>query len=79
MNFINILRKLQTLLEKEELVFFGHLQNMNSKRLTERIFKYIIKFKMANTWMSEAEDDIEELQISHENIAERKREKHKEK
>ena len=31
MNFINVLRRLQTLLEKEEDCFYGHLQRMNSK------------------------------------------------
>ena len=53
MNFINILRKLHTLLEKEELLIYGHLQRMNSNRLTETIFKYIRKLKMGNIWIIE--------------------------
>ena len=44
------MRKLQTLLEKEEL---------------------LRKLNMTNTWISETENDIEELQITHEGIIER--------
>ena len=43
---------------------------INSNRLIGRIFKYIINLKMANTWINETEYDIEELQITHEDIAE---------
>ena len=45
---------------------------MNSNRLTGRIFKYryIRKLKMANIWISETENDIEELHITHEDITE---------
>ena len=44
---------------------------MNSNRLTGSIFKYIRKLKMANTWISETENDIEEVQITQEDITER--------
>ena len=44
---------------------------MNSKRLTRRILKYIRKLKMANAWINETENDIEELQIRQEDISER--------
>ena len=43
---------------------------MSSKGLTGRIFKYIRKRKMANTCISETENDIEKLQIRHEDITE---------
>ena len=70
MYFRNIFRKLQTLLEKEEFfAFYGHLQRMNSNRLTGRTFKYIRKRKMVDTWINETENDIEELEIKHEDIA----------
>ena len=35
---------------------------------TGRIFKYIRRLKMANAWISEMENDIEELQFTHEDI-----------
>ena len=44
---------------------------MKSNRLTGRIFKYIRKLKMTNTWISKMENDIEELQITQEDITER--------
>ena len=44
---------------------------MNSNWITGRIFKYIRKLKMVNIWISETENDIEELQITHEDITER--------
>ena len=43
---------------------------MNSNRLTGIILKYIRKLKMANTWISETGNDIEEIQIAHEDITE---------
>ena len=69
-SFVNILRKLQTLLEKR-IAFYRHLQRMNSNRLTGRIFKYIRKLQIANTQIIETQNDIEELQITHKNISER--------
>ena len=41
---------------------------MNINRLTGRISKDIRKLKMANTWINETENDIEELRITHEDI-----------
>ena len=35
---------------RKRISFYGHLQTMNSKRLTGRIFKYSKKLKMANTY-----------------------------
>ena len=39
-------------IRKRRITFYGHLQRMNSNRLTGRIFKYIRKLKMANTWIN---------------------------
>ena len=64
MKCVNILRKLDTI-RKRKITFYGHLQRMDSNRLTGRIFKYIRKLKMINTWISETENDIEERQITH--------------
>ena len=77
MNFINILRKLHTLLEKRSIDFYGCLQRMNSNRFTGRIFKYLRKLKMANTWISEMENDIKEFQIMQEDITEHTPLRHK--
>ena len=44
---------------------------MNRNRFTGRIFKYIRKLNMANTWINETENHIEELQITQEDITER--------
>ena len=44
---------------------------MDNDRLTGRIFKYIRKLKMTDTWISETKNDIEELQITQEDITER--------
>ena len=44
---------------------------MNSNRLTGRIFNYIRKPKITNTWINETENDIEEFQITYEDITER--------
>ena len=43
---------------------------MNSNRFTGRIFKYIRKLIMANTEINESENDIEELNIKHEDFTE---------
>ena len=51
-------------------IIIEHLERMNSNRLMGRIFKYIRKLKMTNTRISETENYIEELQITHENITE---------
>ena len=58
-------------IRKIRIAFYGHLQRMKSDRCTGRIFKYIRKLKMVNTWISEMENDIEELHITHEDITER--------
>ena len=64
MNFINILRKLQTLIEREVFLFTDSLsRKMNSNRLIGSVFKYITKLQL-DTWINEAENDIEELQIT---------------
>ena len=39
---------------------------MNNNRLIGRLFKYITKLKVTNRWISETENDIEELQITQE-------------
>ena len=44
---------------------------MDSNRLTGRIFKYIRKLKMSNTWINETQIEIEELEITHEDIIQR--------
>ena len=44
---------------------------MNSNIFTGRIFKYIRKLKIANMWISEMENDTEELKLTHEDITER--------
>ena len=43
---------------------------MNRNRLTGRIFKYIRKLKMVKKWISEIENDISRIQITHEDITE---------
>ena len=46
MNFINIVRTLQTLLEKEELLFSGHLQRMNSNRFKKNFLNTLENWKV---------------------------------
>ena len=65
------IEKITDTIRKRRIAFYGHLQRMNSNRLTGRIFRYIRKLKTANTWISETENDIEELQITQEDITER--------
>ena len=43
---------------------------MNPDRLTGKLFNYFKKLKMSNTWFKETEKDIEELQITQEDIEE---------
>ena len=70
MKFIN--REIITdIIIKRKIAFYGHLQRMNSNRLTGRIFIYITKLKKEITWFSETKNDIEELQITHKDITER--------
>ena len=65
------IEKITDTIRKRRISFYGHLQRMDSNRLTGRIFKYVRKLKMANTWITETENDIEELQITQEDIIER--------
>ena len=62
------IEKITDTIRKRRIAFYGYLQRMDSNRLTERIFKYIRKLKMVNKWISETVKDIEELQITHEDI-----------
>ena len=64
-------QKITDTIKKRRIAFYVHLQRMNNNRLTETIFKYITKLKMANTWINETESDIEELQITHDDITKR--------
>ena len=64
------IEKITHTIRKRKIAFYGHLQRMNSNRLTGRIFKCIRKLEMANTGISETENVIEELQITHEDITE---------
>lgn len=43
---------------------------MNPDGLTGKLFNYFKKVKMSNTWFKETEKDIEELQITQEDIEE---------
>ena len=70
MNFITI-EKIRDSIRRKKNCFYGHLKRMNSNKFTGRIFKYIRKLKMANTWIDGTENDIEQLQITHEEITER--------
>ena len=65
------IEKITDTIRKRRIAIYGHLQRMNSNKLTGRIFKYIKKLKMANIWFSETDSDIEELQITQEDITER--------
>ena len=47
---------------------YGHVQRMNPDRLTGKYFNYFKKLKMSNTWFKETETDIEEFQITQEDI-----------
>ena len=51
------IEKITDTIRKRRISFYGHLQRMDRNRLTGRIFKYIRKLKMANTWISETEND----------------------
>ena len=65
------IEKITDSIRKRRIAFYGHLQRMDSNRLTGRIFKYIRKLKMANTWINETENN-EELQITHGDITKRR-------
>ena len=57
---------------RKRTVFYGHLQRMNSNRLTGRIFKYSVleNWKWPIHGSMKLKNDIEELQITHEDFIE---------
>ena len=65
------IEKITNSIRKRSITFYRHPQRINSYRVTGRIFKYITELKIANTSINETENDIEEFQITHEDIIER--------
>ena len=72
MNFINILRKLQTLLEKEELLFTDICKEWTVRDSQEEFLNILENWKWPiHGSVSETENDIQELQIKQEDVTER--------
>lgn len=68
MNYIHT-TKMQS--EKEEFLFVDNHQRMNSDILTIRIFSYVQKLKMTNTYIKETEKDTKKLQITQDGMKKR--------
>lgn len=65
------IEKITDTIRKRRISFYGHLQRMEPERLTGRLFNYIRKLKMDNTWTKETEKDILELNITPQDIQNR--------
>ncbi|KAJ8872217.1 hypothetical protein PR048_025819 [Dryococelus australis] len=58
---------------KRRLQFYGHLCRMGEDRLTKKIFNIVNASQLKTNWMKETREDLERLEISEEEIKDRKK------
>ena len=64
------MKKITVTIRKTRNAFYGP-KKWAVTDTEEEFLKYIRKLKMHNTWINETENDIEELQITHEDFTKR--------
>ena len=65
------IEKITDTIRKRRISFYGHIQRMNPNKRIKILFNYLDKIKMDNTWMRETKNDMQELQITPQDIEER--------
>ena len=61
-----------THIRKRRASFFAHIARMNNTRLTKRIFNIISTSKMGTSWYKETTEDLQKLNITIDDIHDRK-------
>lgn len=59
-------------MRKRRIAFFSHIVRLPETRLLKQLFNFFWKSKTKNNWFVEVQNDLEELNITMEQIAERK-------
>lgn len=67
MNYIHTTRKLYTQSEKEELLSVDTSKE-RTRQTHKKNLQRLQELEMANTWIKETKKDMEEFQITHEDI-----------